>query len=312
MPTERLTVSLIITTYNRANLVTQAIDSVLSQTRAPDEIIVIDDGSSDDTQTVLSTYNPPVRVIRRENGGLSAARNTGLEYATSDLIAFLDDDDTLTPNSIEDRARFLEENSAIDVVYGEISITDLTENARVLFGAKTGIPAPSGNVFAAFAERNRRPVHAFMFRRSVIERVGIFDTTLSCLEDYDFWLRVSAKSQFQYMPQVVGNYRFHGAQMTSLRRRMAETEITVRESILETPAFTSLTPIEQSRVFVIQGTQYAQLGEITVARHWYQRARHTAPDYFLPKLLMPLTLFGRRGIAVSLLFFRLLRRSYSH
>src|SRR5947199_6506358 len=112
-----LTVSVIIPTYNRAALVDQAIDSVLSQTRAPTQIIVVDDGSTDQTAQLLDTYGSAITVITQRNAGPAAARNTGLRAATGDLVALLDSDDKLTPNSIERRAQVLEQHADYDAVY---------------------------------------------------------------------------------------------------------------------------------------------------------------------------------------------------
>ena len=93
--TTRLSVSVIIPTYNRAAFIAAAINSVLDQTCPPDEIIVVDDGSTDDTSRVLSQFGPPVTVIRQQNARVSAARNTGLRAATSDAVIFLDSDDMM-------------------------------------------------------------------------------------------------------------------------------------------------------------------------------------------------------------------------
>src|SRR5882724_669932 len=109
----RLSVSVIIPTYNRAAFVTVAVDSALNQTRVPDEIIVVDDGSTDETDRVLRQYGPPVRVVRQENRGRSAARNVGLSQATGDAVMFLDSDDLLMPRNIETCAQVLETHPAV-------------------------------------------------------------------------------------------------------------------------------------------------------------------------------------------------------
>src|SRR5574341_812790 len=112
------TVSVILATYNRATLLEEAVRCLLGQTRIPDEIVVVDDGSTDHTPEVLDCYGPPVRVVRQPNRGLPAARNTGLRAATGNLIAFLDSDDTLPLDSIERRASYLEAHPAAAAVYG--------------------------------------------------------------------------------------------------------------------------------------------------------------------------------------------------
>ncbi len=291
-----LTVAVIIPTYNRAHLVCEAIDSCLAQTRIPDEIIVVDDGSTDNTQTVLAKYSAPVIVVRQENAGLSSARNTGINHATSDLIAFLDDDDTLTKNSIEIRATFLENNTEYGVVYGDVLLTDLAGHPQGRFSLISGIIAPSGNVFAEYAQRNIRPVHAFMIRQSCVDKIGFFDPRLTVLEDYDFWLRASVHYHFGYIEEVFGNYRYHVNRMTAQqRRKMQENEVIVRARIFNTSAFSRLTPTQKARVYSVHATQHMLLGDGAIARQWYIKAIRTAPWLLRPYALLGLTLFGKRG-----------------
>ena len=97
----KITIAAIISTYNRAHLIGRAIDSILNQTRQLDEIIVVDDGGSDNTAEVVARYGSKVRYVRRQNGGMSAGRNTGVEVARSEWIAFLDDDDEWVPEKTQ-------------------------------------------------------------------------------------------------------------------------------------------------------------------------------------------------------------------
>src|SRR3954453_18164174 len=114
-----LSVSVIIPTYNRASYIATAVESALNQTRIPDEILVVDDGSTDDTDRVLRQFGLPIRVIRQANRGRSAARNVGLRAATGDAVLFLDSDDFLMPENIETCARVLETKPEIGVVYSD-------------------------------------------------------------------------------------------------------------------------------------------------------------------------------------------------
>ncbi len=296
MSMQRLRVSVIVPTYNRSHLLCEAIDSLLVQTRIPDEIIVVDDGSTDDTQARLQPYSVPVIVIRKANEERSAARNTGLARLTGDVICFLDDDDTLPPDSIELRAGFLEQHPDVDVVYGDIMISDLDGNDEGLFSTITRIAAPSGYIFADFVRHNLRPAHAFMFRRACYERIGGFKLGLSYLEDYHFWLRMAMFFRFAYLPQVVGNYRFHSNQTTAQKLRlMHESEINVRAEYFEVPAFSALRPVQRARAYSVQATQYLMLGEPVTARHWYWQALQVAPMFFRGYFLLALTLLGKRG-----------------
>lgn len=292
-----LSVSVIIPTYNRAHLVCEAIDSCLAQTRVPDEIIVVDDGSTDETRAVLASYTTPVKVIHQPNAGRSAARNTGIEAASGDLIAFLDDDDTLTPDSIAVRASVLEQQPEYQVVYGDIAITDLDGKSQGKFSEITGTVAPSGIVFAAFAQRNLRPIHAFMIRRSCFEVIGKFDAPLSYFEDYDLWLKAAAHFEFYYLNEVLGDYRFHSQQTVAHKQReMQEGEVEVRARIFNTPAFSRMAPTQKARVYSVHATQHILTGDTKSARLWYWKAIQTAPWLLRPYLLLGFSLFGKQGM----------------
>src|SRR5215207_1855104 len=119
-------ISIIIPAYNRADLLPKTLDSALAQTRLPDEIIVVDDGSTDSTADVLAGYSAPVIVLRQPNWGRSAARNAGMAHSTGDLLMLLDSDDLLLPESIERLAGFLETNAAYDVAYSSAFVVDGT------------------------------------------------------------------------------------------------------------------------------------------------------------------------------------------
>lgn len=296
MANNRLTVSVIIPTFNRSTLLREAIDSLLAQTRIPDEIIVVNDGSTDDTMSVLSQYNAPVAAVHKSNGGQPAARNAGLDIATGDLITFLDDDDSLTPDSIEIRASFLEQNPAVGVAYGDIRVTDSQGNDRGLYRQLSGLSTPSGNVFAAFVERNRSPIHAFLIRRPCLEQAGRFKSEFIGVEDYDLWLSAARHCRFQYLEHVMGNYRYHGNRTTVVRtRQMQQSVIAIRAEAFKYPEFAALTAPQKARIYSIHATQHVLLDNITAARNWYLQAIRTAPAIPRPYLLLALTLAGKHG-----------------
>ena len=170
-----LRVSVLIPTYNRAEFLSEAIESLLTQTRVPDEIIVVDDGSTDDTERVLAQYAGRIQVLRQANQGNAAARNAAFRASSGDLIAFLDLDDTLAPTSIQCRADFLESHPHLNMVYTAAIVTNAENKPLGLFRDP---PLPQGMIFHELICRHAFPIHAVMLRRSVSRR--LFCSTHNC------------------------------------------------------------------------------------------------------------------------------------
>ncbi|NDJ62774.1 MAG: glycosyltransferase [Chloroflexi bacterium] len=309
-------VSLIIPTYNRAGLLAAALDSVLSQSRVPDEIIVVNDGSTDQTADVLARYAPAVTAIHQGNNGRSHARNAGIRAAQGDLIAFLDDDDLLPPESIAQRAAYLETHPDVDVVYTDMRAVD--ESGEILGAlSKINPQRPSGDVFAAIAHSNLAQINAFMCRRACLDRPDLFDEALSIAEDWDFWIRIAADHHFGYLDAPLAYYRVHrGMTSANSRDQLAEGGIAVQRRVFALPAFQRLAPKAQARIYQRHATWHIRLNALATARHYYRRAITTAPDYLPPYgLLALLSLFGwalpdfrRNRLARQVLHLRKLHR----
>ncbi|MBP7832346.1 MAG: glycosyltransferase family 2 protein [Candidatus Levybacteria bacterium] len=178
-------VSIIIPTYNRAKFLMDALESVRQQTLPPLEIIVVDDGSSDDTRKVLSESGFKVNYIYQKNRGPAAARNAGIAVARGNVIAFLDDDDLLVPNALELCVGHLERKAAfgVDVVLGIVRSVENVKRAQVGFTYKKKLPVLSDRI-----------LFCGVFKRNVFEKVGLFDQTLILNEDTDWFLRAREKN----------------------------------------------------------------------------------------------------------------------
>ena len=183
-------VTVIIPTFNYGHLVPFTIESVLAQDNLPRgvevEIIVIDDGSTDNTEEVLEPYRNRIHYVFKENAGLSAARNTGLDYATGDYVQFLDSDDLLHQNTIASQFEFLAANPQSNwVVCNKYDFATLRS-----FKYPISLRRPYlSNLDLHFCHSNIAPPHAFFVRRGLVERVGDFDDQLKACEDHDYWLR---------------------------------------------------------------------------------------------------------------------------
>jgi glycosyltransferase involved in cell wall biosynthesis len=180
-------ISVIIPAYNRSHCIAEALDSVLGQTYKNLELIVVDDGSTDDTQQVLARYEGRLTAPRTHHGGPSAARNTGIRAARGDYIAFLDSDDLWLPRKLELQVRFFEKNPAARICQ--------TEEIWIRNGVRVN-PMKKHKKYSGWIFRQCLPLcivspSAVMLHRSIFDRIGLFDETMPACEDYDLWLRIA-------------------------------------------------------------------------------------------------------------------------
>jgi glycosyltransferase involved in cell wall biosynthesis len=296
----RLSVSVIIPTYNRGAFIDRAVRSALDQTYSPNEIIVVDDGSTDETPAILAEFAPPVRVLRQENRGRSAARNAGLRAATGDAVIFLDSDDLLLPQCIERCAQRFVDDPATGVVYTDAYLCDAQGNRLELYSQALPGDRPSGIVLGALARRNFLLVTSLV-RRSCLDGI-IFDEGLAFAEDYDFWRKLAARWRFQFLDEPLMCYRFH--ETMSVGNRPLEAlgaEAQVQRRILEMPEFQDLSSIQRARAYCFHGAKLAVLGRTGAARRQFLRAIRTSTIYHGGYALLGLSLLGTRALQSAIL-----------
>ena len=189
MVEEQLPVSVIIPTYNRRGVLGRAIDSVLAQSRVPCELIVVDDGSTDGTADYIERAYPSLRFIRQAKRGVSAARNTGIGCAAGEWIAFLDSDDVWKPQKLERQWAAIKMGNTIKICH--------TEEQWMRDGKAVEVPKKFRKQGGWIFERSLRHCaispSTVLIHRSVFEVVGLFDEALPVCEDYDLWLRITAR-----------------------------------------------------------------------------------------------------------------------
>jgi len=180
-------VSVIIPTYNRAHLLPRAIDSVLSQTDPNLELIVVDDGSTDDTAGLLAGYGSRIRVITQANAGVSAARNAGIRASRGGFVALLDSDDAWTPDKIACQTAFFKANPTALIC--QTQETWIRNGRRVNPMKKH--EKLSGDIFIPSLNLCLVSPSAVMMRKALFDIKGLFNEDFPVCEDYDLWLRVS-------------------------------------------------------------------------------------------------------------------------
>jgi len=200
-------VSVIIPTYNRAEYLAQALQSVFNQTLSPFEVIVIDDGSTDNTADVVRAFEPRVRYFRHaRNKGVSAARNRGLGVAQGEIIAWLDADDLWEPDFLATIVPLLAADAGLDGVYTGLVYIDAAGNILSQSSQKV---VPPSNLFSSLLDNCFIVTCALVVRKRCLEQVGDFDTQLGICEDYDMWLRLAKTFTIIGLPTPLVRIRVH-------------------------------------------------------------------------------------------------------
>ena len=222
------TVSVVTPTYNRARFLPDAVASVLAQTYADLELIIVDDGSVDDTCKVLAPFLADRRVhyFYQENQGQSFARNLALNQAAGDYIAFLDSDDVWAPEKLEKQLAVFRSNPHVDIVHGDEATID--EQGSVI--SLKNMRRYSGRITRYLLADNSVSITTAMVRRRCFDEMGGFDTSVGVADDYELWLRFSARYRYHYEPGMCASYRVMADQISSdKRRRFAANERIIRE-----------------------------------------------------------------------------------
>jgi glycosyltransferase involved in cell wall biosynthesis len=213
-------ISVVIPTYNRANLITDALESVLQQSYRPVEVIVVDDASEDNTRRVVEAWDLvnnlssvfTLRYIQQAKLGGNAARNRGIEEATGELIAFLDSDDTWHTEKLEKQAAYFTESS-VGAVYCGVQHKDFT-TGNIL--EPSGRLYPQGYLLEEMLVRDvTAQTSAYIVRKPVFEKVGCFDTDLLARQDWDMWIRIACDFKIACVPELLVDFREHAGERTA-------------------------------------------------------------------------------------------------
>ncbi|WP_185993722.1 glycosyltransferase [Variovorax sp. KBS0712] len=205
-------VSILVAAWNAAAYIAETIQSVQSQSFASWELILVDDGSTDETAEISRKYatsDQRIKIYQQPNQGAHIARNYAFSKSSGDYVVILDADDRILPKKIETQVKILDSNLNYDVVYGDTWHCDQFMNRVVLESKKYPAQHISGDIFDEIILGNRFAVHAGMVRRVVLEDVGLHDPNPNLIADWDFWVRVAEKYRFFYDNQVVAEYRIH-------------------------------------------------------------------------------------------------------
>lgn len=302
-------VSVVIPTFNRARYLGEAIQSVLLQSYRELQVIVVDDGSTDDTGAVVRTISDPrVRYIYQENRGVAAALNTGWRAARGAVIGRLDSDDAWLPELLAALVPYLEGDPSLGVVYARARGMD--EHGRPLsqlIGAPEKFP---GATLKSLLYSDFVAPTAVIYRRACIEQIGGYDESLPGTEDWDAWIRMAEHCRFGFVPRVLARYRFHGGNATGANSPRALQLLRDRERVLEKYYARSALPPE---ALAIRPIAFANLHMDLAIRHLNARRWRPALCEYVRSLRAaphPAT-FAARLVWVTLYYVFLSKWSWS-
>lgn len=235
-------VSTIIPAFDAEKYIKETIDSALNQTYKDFEIIVVDDGSTDDTRNMLKQYRDKTRYIHQENGGPSKARNTGIKAANGKYIAFLDADDLWPKNKLELQVDFMESHPDVDMVFADMMT--FNEDGIILKSYLKNIKRKNfynillkeqhefKDPFWMLLKANFIPTGTVMVKRDILEKYNIkFDEKINTVEDLDYWMRICIFSKIGFIPEVLVRKRDHETNISKDLLKATISAIYVREKI---------------------------------------------------------------------------------
>ena len=215
-------ISVVIATYNHGRYLREAVESVLAQSVRDRELIVVDDGSTDDTPSILAPYRDRIRSLRQENRGFGAARNAGVREASGDLVGFLDADDAWEPAALERLQRALEDAPGAGLA-ASVYVT-IDEGGRPA-GTPYRRREPSAPVSTESLLLTDADVPGCLYRRAALEECGPFPEATRYTVDYEMWLRVSMRWGIVVLDEPLLRKRAHASNLSNEALRMLPSKI---------------------------------------------------------------------------------------
>lgn len=214
-------VAVVIPTYNYGRFISRAVESVLSQTLPAAEIVVVDDGSTDNTRAVLENFKDKVRYVRQENQGVCAARNTGARQSSAAFIAFADADDIWLPTKLEKQIAQFAADEEIGLVHCGMREFNSESGETVRFHLQGGEGWVADDLLLWEKPIVIGPGGTIVVKREAFDMVGGFDPQMKVGEDWDFCYRVARRFKLGFVPEVLVDYRSHGK---NAHKNIAEME----------------------------------------------------------------------------------------
>lgn len=262
-------VSVVIATYNHAHFLAEAIQSVLDQTYQDFELLVVDDGSTDDTRQVMAGFaDSRLHYFYQENRGYSAARNRAIRASSGVYIALLDADDLWLAHKLEVQAAYLDRHPEVGLVHG--SYYRMDKEGCILSVCRQRPPL-SESVFKHLLRRNFIGTPTVVVRKRCLDQLGLFDESLRTTADWDLWLRLSRRHQISYLDQILAKYRLHDQNIHKDMERKTRNRFRILDKVFSDPELPeSARELEQ----LAYGHAHLVIGRAYFARRQMRQARH--------------------------------------
>jgi glycosyltransferase involved in cell wall biosynthesis len=274
-------VSTVIPAFNAEDHIVEAVSSALGQQGVASEVIVVDDGSTDDTWRLLETFGESIRRVRQANAGPARARNQGARLARGEWLAFLDADDVWRPEKL------LQQLAAADSETGMVYTDRLNfgDCERLKSRQSDGVRLYHGDAFVQLLQDNFVTLSSVMMRRSVFEDLGGFDETMAASEDWDLWLRYAARGPIGLCRQPLTLRRWHPGALTNKLEHMQEQRLRALRNAFELPRARTVKPSARRRAVARAWETAAWCAAASDPRKaacWYARAAWNWPWRLAP------------------------------
>jgi glycosyltransferase involved in cell wall biosynthesis len=269
-------VSVVVPVYNGARYLRRAIDSALAQTYRDVEVLVVDDGSKDDSPEVIAGYGPRLRALRQANGGVARARNAAIRASSGELIAFLDQDDWWLPGKVAAQVQRLLAEPEVGLAHTSVLQYSEAAGSFVEVYPTEASAGLQGHCYERLLLGNGIFNSSVMVRSAVLADVGVLDAAMpgNTVQDYDLWLRVARRHRLAYVPERLTVIGLHGDQGTRDRRAMLTDELGLLERVLGRRGLQA-SPAMRSRVAALLdqlGVAHLDAGDPRRARPCFGRA----------------------------------------
>ena len=274
-------VSVIMPVYNGERYISEAIESVLSQTYQNLELIIVNDGSTDNSKTAIESYlqDPRIRYFEQPNAGVAAARNTAIKESQGKLIGFLDQDDFWYINKLKIQIEYLERHKNISLVYSDYEVIDEINNKIENASDKADYDLSKCDFVSLFIKNKIGILTVLTYKRCILSS-GQFNQNLKGTDDYELWMKIALQYKLAYQPEVLAAYRSHGYNTSNDKLKMLIFESMALDNIIKNyPCSTKLLSrtIIRNRLFVI----YKKIANFSL---YMNRDRKNARYYYITSL----------------------------